>query len=376
MSATATNSPNELKTSPTETGRKTRNAKPSVPMSPARKASRAALGLATAFYALLLAVISLGNALGPERWTLSGINLYLPQWLWALPAPFLLLWTWFAARRWTLAQLIPPLWVGVVLMGLSWHFVNSTRPGTPLRVMTYNVKWTRHDTLVEVAREIGLANPDVLLIQDTSNRLPALLQATHPEWHFLRAGQYVIAGPANLGMVEEKVMPGAHPWRNLTYARTTLTLGNQVVAIYDVHLLSPRYGLAALKALKHGDPEAGDQFTGETADRLAEINAVADSVAQETIPVLLAGDLNASVYSQVCKRLAQAGLEDAFSHAGRGYGYTYGHNLKFRHSYMRIDHILTSRQWDVKECHAGDSSGSDHCPVIADLVLASDSKGR
>jgi endonuclease/exonuclease/phosphatase (EEP) superfamily protein YafD len=63
------------------------------------------------------------------------------------------------------------------------------------------------------------------------------------------------------------------------------------------------------------------------------------------------------------------GLRDAFSTAGLGYGYTYGHGLRLGHSFVRIDHILVSRHWDVVRSWTGGAAGSDHRPVIADLVL-------
>src|SRR5207244_3429844 len=81
----------------------------------------------------------------------------------------------------------------------------------------------------------------------------------------------------------------------------------------------------------------------------------------------LPADLTAPVPSLSCRRLFQAGLSDAFSAAGRGYGYTYGHNLPLGYSYVRLDHIMATSPWQVEDCWAGDERGSDHRPVIADL---------
>jgi endonuclease/exonuclease/phosphatase (EEP) superfamily protein YafD len=83
----------------------------------------------------------------------------------------------------------------------------------------------------------------------------------------------------------------------------------------------------------------------------------------------VAGDLNAVESSPIVRTLLALGLRDAFSSAGRGYGYSHGHSLRLRHDFLRIDHILVSPQVGVMDSFVGQSNASDHRPVIADLVL-------
>jgi endonuclease/exonuclease/phosphatase (EEP) superfamily protein YafD len=87
-------------------------------------------------------------------------------------------------------------------------------------------------------------------------------------------------------------------------------------------------------------------------------------------PVIVAGDLNAETDSPVVRRLLATGLRDAFSSAGRGYGYTHGHSLRLRISFLRIDHILVGPTIGVRECFPGGMDASDHRPVIATLLLS------
>ena len=55
---------------------------------------------------------------------------------------------------------------------------------------------------------------------------------------------------------------------------------------------------------------------------------------------------------------------DAFSEAGRGWGYTFiGAKTT-----VRIDHVLISKGWHRAACRVGPNVGSPHRPVIADLV--------
>jgi endonuclease/exonuclease/phosphatase family metal-dependent hydrolase len=69
------------------------------------------------------------------------------------------------------------------------------------------------------------------------------------------------------------------------------------------------------------------------------------------------------------RALLRTGLRDAFSVAGLGYGYTYGHLLPPHASFLRIDHILVSPQIAVLDCAVGRRGISPHRSVIADLAL-------
>jgi endonuclease/exonuclease/phosphatase (EEP) superfamily protein YafD len=86
-------------------------------------------------------------------------------------------------------------------------------------------------------------------------------------------------------------------------------------------------------------------------------------------PLVIAGDLNAPPASLVTRMLTDLGLVDAFSQAGRGYGYTFGHSLFAGWSFLRLDRILVSRHLTPVRAWVGGASGSDHRPVITDLAL-------
>jgi len=86
--------------------------------------------------------------------------------------------------------------------------------------------------------------------------------------------------------------------------------------------------------------------------------------------LIVGGDLNAPPASLASRTLTDSGLVDAFAAGGRGYGYTFGHSLRLRRSFLRLDRILVSRHFAVVAAHVGSATGSDHRPVIADLVLA------
>lgn len=332
------------------------------------------------FYMAFLGGLFLSNRVGPERWWFGSLNLYLPQWLWGMPALVLVPMAFIWARRLIWLPLLCLLGVLGPLMGFCWpaggsapspgnHPSNTRRPRS-LRVMTFNVKWMRLDGAAAI-RELDRARPDLVLFQDANGTLVTQeeLAAWFRGWHIRSIGQYLVAAKMPLSDAETSLfpLPQAADGPYLNYFRCRLQLDGQMVTVYNLHLLTPRQGLVAVR---HEGQEGMDALSSNTTIRLAQAQMVANAVRSEKGPVLLTGDLNAPMPSLVCQELEKARMRDAFNAAGRGYGYTYGHMLRTRHSYVRIDHIFVSSHWQVKRCWAGGKDASEHRPVIADLVLS------
>ncbi len=318
--------------------------------------------------AFLLALLALWltDAAGPERWWPGSFNLYLPQWLWALPAAVLVPLTWALARRLTWVPLAALVWVLGPVMGLCWHWGWPASPGDPpagpghLRVMTYNVKGGSRDAGA-VARDIAAFKPGLIQMQDADGVMGGVVGKALAGWNVHVDDQYLVASRLPLSAVEVRDI--SSPGSQSHCLRSVLRVGGAAVAVYNVHLLSPRTGLLSVRHRQAGGMQENAQ------QRLSEAGRLADYVGAETGPTLVTGDLNAPVQSLACRRLFGAGLRDAFSEAGFGYGYTYGGYTRVRAPYTRIDHILAGRRWRVERCWVGNAVGSDHCPVIADLTL-------
>lgn len=76
-------------------------------------------------------------------------------------------------------------------------------------------------------------------------------------------------------------------------------------------------------------------------------------------------DFNTPVESRIFQQ-HRGDLADAFSEIGAGLGFT-KYNGWIR---IRIDHVLADRSWwRVARADVGDDFGSDHRPLITDLVL-------
>lgn len=329
-------------------------------------------------YAVILTSIILLNRLGPDRFWLGALNLYLPQMLWGAPALFLLAFTWKFDRPLVWLPLLSVLLVLGPIMGFKWSSRQERAGalGTPLRVMTWNIKYGKHD-LMPLIEELERSRPDIVLFQDAVKAGAGPLADYFRTWQVRSHGQYLIASRYPLSSAEVLELP--YPGRSTeSLLRCTVRVGTAEISIYNVHFKTPRRGLNAFRKAKQGPghiPGAIDRFENNILTRVTQARTVARYLAKERGAVLVAGDLNAPDASQVCGILRDAGLRDAFAESGRGYGYTYGHFLLknrlpwLRVSWMRIDHIMAGPGLTARRCFVGTGKGSDHRPVIADFII-------
>ena len=296
------------------------------------------------------------------------LSRYLPFPITAAPALVALLLSLWLGRRWIAASAAALLLFVIVAMGWVWHVARPAEGS--VRVMTYN---TKADVLLErtggiaaLEREIVSHRADIVLMQDANGvRHWKGYDPAGPLFglaHHFAEGQYAIASRWPLrDCATVRVEAAASPF---SYVRCTVEAEGAAFTLITVHLESPRMGLVA--ARREGF-DGIDLWQRNHEVRLAQARALAAAMAPG--PLVLAGDLNAPDSSAVVRSLLSLGLRDAFASAGRGYGYTYGHTLRPAFSFLRIDHVLVSAEFDVVDAFAGGAAASDHRPVIADLRL-------
>lgn len=324
-------------------------------------------GLLVASTALTLAQHT--GSVGP--WWLE-LSRYLPYPVLLAPGALCLLLSLWLGWRWRLASGLVLVLVGTVGMGFVWGHAD---PGQkPLRLMTYNIKAykavLRNDGFTELAREVALHHPDVLVVQD--NQGVSRPEAA-PAWpggrafgllHSFTLGQYIVASRYPL----RDCAPGSIAYRGQShvYVRCTVDVDGYALNVVTAHFESPRSGL---NAARREGLEGAEEWKQNYEDRLGQARALANSLRQSARPMVVAGDLNAPEASSVLRTLQGVGLRDAFSSAGRGYGYSYGQALRLGFSFLRIDHILVGPEIGVADSFVGHGQASDHRPVIADLLL-------
>jgi vancomycin resistance protein VanJ len=317
--------------------------------------------------------VVVGERIGPERFWLLAFVEYLPYPVHLAPALLALVLSLALGRWWRGLALLTVVLVAWPVMGLELHDAEPAGGRMALRVMTYNIKAqqaaTRPDGYVALAREVEVQNPDILLVQDADDPVPPGAPATLLDSLFgtrLRYvyGQFGIASRYPLRECGPGLAPSRPPGES--WIHCIAEIGGTAVDVYAVHLRTPREGLNAPRR----ERLAGrDDWQQNVAERMAQAAALARVVRAGTRPVILGGDLNAPEISLVVRTLLRAGLRDAWSVAGFGYGYTYGHALRTGFSFLRIDHVLASPQIGVADSRVGGWRASDHRPVIADLWL-------
>lgn len=325
----------------------------------------------------LLAAASLAALLhwpmAPRAWV--DLLRYLPYPAWLLPTLLVWLVAWAAGWRWGLLASLAPAIVLTGVMGWTWGAPEAGRQ--PLRFMTYNIKAYRaHDRpygFILLADELRRWDADVVVMQDATlekgplHRLPEELREALPQYQIHRHDQYVVASRLPLaGCRSGLLTPGEH---QRGFLRCTLRAPGGDIDVLTVHFLSPRDGLNATRRERL---EGYDEWRENWSIRLAQSAQLAEEIARQSRPLILAGDLNAEEASPVVQQLLARGLRDAWSVAGRGWGHTYGHALKLRLDFLRIDHILVSPEFAVRAVQVGAKGPSEHRPVIADLFLQRD----
>ena len=315
---------------------------------------------------------------GPERAGWAELLRYVPFLAYAVPAglalglSFLLGWTWRLAAATAL---------GLMLTGVMDLSLGRDRTDLPpdaagtrtVRVMTYNIKSYRavfrRGGFVPLNNEIEQHQPDILVMQDArevsrKGDLPYGMREVLPQHKLYAYGQYAVASrfpirgcaPADMSFRGEK-----HE-----YVRCTVDIDGTAIDLVTAHLLTPREGLNATREDRLGGL---DDWNANFADRMAQADRIAGALVPLQRPTIVAGDLNAPEHSPVVQTFLGIGLRDAFSLGGIGWGFTHGHSLKPGVSFLRIDHILVSPEIGVREAWVGWRGGSEHRPVVADLVI-------
>ena len=154
-----------------------------------------------------------------------------------------------------------------------------------------------------------------------------------------------------------------------SYTRAVLRWQGQGVAIYNVHL----HSFTGMRPWQSGWSdvlrpsvwvEAMREYKGDFLARAAEADALREALEAERRPFIVCGDFNSTPHNWAYAHIAD-GLQDAFQQAGRGWGGTYHTRLPL----FRIDHVLVSKEWEVREAHVSEEVASDHRPVIVELAL-------
>lgn len=201
-----------------------------------------------------------------------------------------------------------------------------------------------------VAQEIRASRPDVVFLQEATPAIVKVIDGAGAldELPYRLAverddplGTLVAARWPLLD--QDVVEVGGRP----VLVRATVETEGGPLRLYAVHTVAP--------------------FGGGREPWVDQLRRITEAVRGETLPVLMGGDFNATWNHRAFRRLLDAGLTDAAAARGRPFQMTWRRGGRLP-PLTRIDHVLTSPVLSVTAIRTGQGRGSDHLPVIADIV--------
>lgn len=235
------------------------------------------------------------------------------------------------------------------------HLVADAQPGgTPYRLMTLNVLIGNNE-YAQISRLITEHLPDAVLILELTPQLKDYLSihlADYPYFFGLP-----IKRAAGIGVFTRMPMQNT----------AVLALGNQYApAVYIEQPLSVKSSQdtasVRLIGIHPNAPIAPDMYEM----RNYQLRTLTTEVAKFERPLVIAGDFNITPWSNDFRSLLKVGqLTD--SRVGFGIQGTWPSCLPLLS--IPIDHVLTSPGITVKDRRVVHIEGSDHCGVVAELLI-------
>ncbi len=317
---------------------------------------------------------------------------------------------WLAVRsRWALLSLIA-LAIGFTniraLIGTSYgaDFHTEREPGT-LRLLSYNV----HQFGFNSAHKLGLANrekifdfirnynPDVICMQEFvtdipqgKNHVPVFELFRRLGYkHSFFAGDYIQSkGKYTMGVAIFSKLPMTDSF-HIRYEGDVASMSaesllaadikfeDRTIRVFTTHLQSNRLEKDEYQKVSPGTVDKDRAISASKSIvkklktayryRTAQAHKVAAALDASPHPEIIAGDFNDVPNSYTYYQLKQNRL-DAFVEKGRGLGRTFSHISPT----LRIDYILTDKQFEVVQFQRIGLPYSDHYPIVTDLKLKAD----
>ena len=256
----------------------------------------------------------------------------------------------FVAKRRRLATVSTVCLLWNLILILPVYLLSSSKPNSgpeSLRLMAVNVKTSnrRFDRFLEVVKT---ERPDVLVVLEVDNQWVDELARLRDDYPYSKT----VPRQDNFGIALFSKRP-------LEVARVRY-LGDAKVPSIEIQARVNGRRLTILGT--HPLPPVGRN----AARRNEQLAAIAKLVSNTKGPVVVAGDLNITPWSPYFKDLLrQSGLRDS----RRGFGFLASWPSRLGVLGIPIDHILVSPEVFVHRRWVAGETGSDHLPVVADLLI-------
>ena len=224
--------------------------------------------------------------------------------------------------------------------------------GQRIRILTSNVLMTnqRADELISIVQAM---KPDVVLTLETNKRWQDQLAVLEQEY------PHTLAAP-----LENLYGMNLYSRWPLEDAKVQFLVEPDKPSMHSCLVLPDRQRVRFV--CLHPAPPSPTE-NEESTERDAELILVARSLAKETRPTIVAGDLNDVAWSRTTRLFRKiSGMLDP--RVGRGLFNTFHVSYPFLR--WPVDHFFHSRHFTLGQLRRLPAFGSDHFPVLIELVLS------
>jgi endonuclease/exonuclease/phosphatase family metal-dependent hydrolase len=365
-----------------------------MPKSVVRRVTKVVFITLNVVVVVLFLLACLSPYINPARWWLSGFTgLIFPYLLLALIF-FTILWL-FAKPRLALIPVISLLigWKQISVV-FAWHpgaGFSKNRAANVLRLVDWNVHSfngssdfndVKRNMPHELSASIIKLNPDVICMQEFNNAANAdhfsHFKEAYP-YHYFSDDFHRANSSYQSGCIIFSKFPIIDSGRleypseeSLIFA--DIVKGGDTIRIYTTHLQSFRFEKADYNNLEKIKEQDDERLAASKSiyrkmklafnRRGTQANMVRDAIAKSPYPSIICGDFNDVPNSFTYFRI-RGERQDAFLKKDFGIGRSF---IALAPT-LRIDYILPTLHFEVKQFDMVDEDLSDHIMLVTDLVL-------
>jgi endonuclease/exonuclease/phosphatase family metal-dependent hydrolase len=355
--------------------------------------------LLNSFVAVIFLLACLAPHLNPRKWwPISLIGLGFAFIIVTLIA-FIFFWLVFRPK-WMLISLLS-LAIGYksILVFFGFHIPDKfdyNKPKDVLRVAHWNVarfvEWKRNNnkgsqTRMKMMDQIKEQNADVLCIQefftstdpvyyDNLNYVKKELGYPYFYFSYDNDGGLQWVGQAIFSkypIIDSGLIRFPKPALPEALIHADIVFNGDTLRLYTTHLQSVQFAkkdFETIESIKNNDEKAVKNSRGifsklkrGVINRSGQANIVKDEINISPYPFILTGDFNDVPNSYTYFTIKDDDLQDAFLMRGIGVGKTFSYIAPT----LRIDYILTTKNFSVRQFNRIIKNSSDHYMLVADV---------
>ncbi len=328
-------------------------------------------GVSISFCALLLVLLAAIEWVA-ESWLPLAMLLFAPPVVFLIPFVFitpLMLWR----RRWS-HVLAHGVCIGITAFAFMTFRIHRNLKEIPqsITMITHNIGQGDREAFADYFPN---EEPDIVLLQDAARRRDSIAKR-FPNHRIKALDQFLILTPHTIlrGDVVNQVR-----WREQAVAaRFELVVNGREIAVYSVHMPTPRPSLSRILSprvwlemfgVAKAPTEGFPSYRGWLDARMELARSLASVMAQEKLPFLVGGDFNMPDHGRMYRLFSRV-MTDAFSASGTGWGLTFPGAKDSRVAsllgpWLRIDYLFAGRGWKPVDCRTADDARSQHRAVLA-----------